>query len=62
MSKHMTLDYQCFLIFDTQNVSNAKTRYVQFGQYLKLSSTCASKDIIKKSDSPFGGKKHLHNT
>lgn len=50
MSKPMTLAYQRFLIFDTQGVSNAKTRYVQFGQYLRLSDICASKDIIKKSE------------
>lgn len=50
MSKPMTLDYQRSLIFDTQSVSNAKTRYVQFGQYLRLSNICASKDIIQKSE------------
>lgn len=50
MSKPMPLDYQRFLIFDTQSVSNAKTRYVQFGQYLRLSDICASNNIIKKSE------------
>lgn len=46
MSKPMPLDYQRFLIFDTQSVSNTKTRYVQFGQYLRLSDICASNNII----------------
>lgn len=48
MNKPMTV--QCFLIFNTQSVSNAKIRYVKFGQYLRLSDICASKDIIKKSE------------